>query len=93
MQHLYQQVVAGHLSTHVHVAQVVLSLRAEGAQLWQPYQQLAELLLELGVGGQGVFQQSRVHLLLDALHEHLVLQQLYICTYKGEENWLAAKLS
>lgn len=79
VQHLDEQIIAGHLSTQMHVAQVVLSLRAEGAQLRQPHHQLAELLLELRVGGQGVLQQSAVHLLLDAIHERLVLKQLYIC--------------
>ncbi|KAA8592128.1 hypothetical protein FQN60_017583 [Etheostoma spectabile] len=62
---------SGHLSAQMHVAQVVLRLRAEGAQLRQPHNQLAELLLELRVGRQGVLQQSPVHLLLDALHEGL----------------------
>lgn len=80
MQHLDEQVVAGHLPAQMHVAQVVLGLRAEGAQLWQPHDQLAELLLELWVGGQGVLQQSPIHLLLDALHKCLILQQLHICT-------------
>lgn len=84
VQHLDQQVVAGHLAAQVHVAQVVLGLRAEGAQLRQPDRQLAELLLELRVGGQGVLQQSPVHLLLDALHKRLVLQQLHICTQEQE---------
>lgn len=86
VQHLDEQVVAGHLSAQMHVAQVVLSLRAEGAQLRQPYDQLAELLLELRVGGQGVLQQSPVHLLLDALHEGLVLQQLHICTHVEDKH-------
>lgn len=80
VKHLNEQVVAGHLSAQVHVAQVVLSLGAEAPQLRQPNHQLAELLLELWVGGQGVLQQSPVHLLLDPLHEGLVLQQLHICT-------------
>lgn len=83
VQHLNEQVVAGHLSTQMHVAQVVLGLRAEGPQLRQPHHQLAELLLELWVAGQGVLQQSPVHLLLDTLHECLVLQQLHICTHTG----------
>lgn len=81
VQHLNEQVVAGHLSAQMHVAQVVLCLRAEGAELRQPHNQLAELLLELRVGGQSVLQQSPVHLLLDALHEGLVLQQLHICRH------------
>ena len=81
VQHLNEQIVAGHLSAQMHVAQVVLSLRAEGAQLRQSYDQLTELLLELRVGGQGVLQQSPVHLLLDTLHKSLVLQQLHICTH------------
>lgn len=82
MQHLNEQVVAGHLSAQVHEAQVVLRLRAEAAQLRQTHHQLAELLLELRVGGQGVLQQSTVHLLLHPLHEGLVLQQLDICTHR-----------
>lgn len=78
VQHLDQQVVAGHLSVQVHVAQVVLGLGAEGAQLRQTHHQLIELLLKLGVCGQSVLQQRPVHLLLNALHKRLVLQQLYI---------------
>lgn len=80
MQHFNKQVVAGHLSTQMHVTQVVLCLCAEGPQLWQPNHQLAKLLLELWVGGYGILQQSPIHLLLDTLHECLVLQQLHICT-------------
>lgn len=58
MQHLDEQVVAGYLSVQMHVAKVVLSLRAEGAQLGQLHNQLAELILKLRVGGQGVFKES-----------------------------------
>lgn len=79
VQHLDEQVVAGHLPAQVHVAQVVLGLRAQRAQLRQPHHQLAELLLELRVGGQAVLQQGAVHLLLHAVHERLVLQQLHVC--------------
>jgi len=78
VQHLDEQVVAGHLPAQVHVAQVVLGLRAERAQLRQPHHQVAELVLELRGGGQRVLQQGAVHLLLDALHEGLVLQQLHV---------------
>lgn len=80
MEHLNQQIVAGHLATQVHAAQIVLSLCAEGAELRQSHHQLAEFLLKLRVSGQGVLQQSAIHLLLDAFHKWLVLQQLHICT-------------
>lgn len=79
MQHLDEQVVAGYLSAQVHVAQVVLGLRAERAQLRQPDHQLAEFILKLRVRGKSVLQQSPVDLLLDPLHKRLVLQKLYIC--------------
>jgi len=85
MQHLNEQVVAGHFSAQMHVAKVVLGLRAERAQLWKPNHQLTELVLELRVGGQGVLQQSAIHLLLDTLHKRLVLQQLYICEHTEKE--------
>lgn len=80
MQHLNEQVVAGHLPTQVFVAQVVLCLGAEGSQLWQMQHQLAELVQIQGVGAHSVLQQSPIHLLLNTLHKHLVLQQLHIWT-------------
>lgn len=82
VQHFNEQIVTGHLTTQVHVAQVVLGLHAEGAHLCQRNQQLAELFLELRVGCQGILQKSSIHLLLDPLHKGLVLQHLYICKQK-----------
>ena len=78
VQHFYEQVVAGHLPAQVHVAQVVLRLGAEGSELRQPLAQLAVLIQELRVGAQGVLKQRSVHLLLDPLHERLVLQELHV---------------
>lgn len=68
MQHLDEQVVAGHVSAQVFGAQVLLGLGAQGTNLRQPQHQLTEPVHMLRVRGECVFQQSAVHLLLHALH-------------------------
>lgn len=78
VKHFYEQVVARHLSAQVLVAQIVLGLRAERTHLRQPQYELTEAVQTLRVRVERVLQQSAVHLLLDALHKLLVLQELHI---------------
>lgn len=68
VQHLDEQVVAGHVSAQVLGTQVLLGLGAQGANLGQPQHQLTEPVHVLRVRGERVFQQRAVHLLLHALH-------------------------
>lgn len=74
MQHLDEEVVVGHVPVQVLVVQVLLCLQADGPDLWQAQKQLPELLRLLRVVAQGVVQQGRVHLLLDAFHQLEVLE-------------------
>lgn len=78
MQHLDEQVVAGHIAVQVLVVKVFLGLQADGADLRQPQQQLAEFICLLRVVAHDVIEQCRVHLLLNALHQVEVLQVLHV---------------
>lgn len=79
VQHLDEQVVAGHVAVQVFVVQVLLGLQADGSDLRQPQEQLAELVRLLRVVAHDVVQQRRVDLLLHALHQVEVLQVLHVC--------------
>lgn len=78
MQHLDKQVVAGNVAIQVLVVQIFLGLQADGADLRQPQQQLAEFICLLWVVTHDVIEQRRVHLLLNALHQVEVLQVLHV---------------
>lgn len=78
MQHLNKQVVAGNVAVQVFVVQIFLGLQADGADLRQPQQQLAEFICLLWVVTHDVIKQRCVHLLLNALHQVEVLQVLHI---------------
>lgn len=78
VQHLDEQVVAGHVAIQVLVVQILLSLQADGADLRQSQQQLAEFICLLWVVTHDVVEQCRVHLLLDAFHQVEVLQVLHV---------------
>lgn len=79
VKHFYEQIVARHFSAQVLVAQEVLGLRAERPDLRQPQYELTEAVQTLRVRVERVLEQSAVHLLLNALHVLLVLQELHIC--------------
>lgn len=79
VQHLDEQVVAGHVAVQVFVVQVLLRLQADGSDLRQPQEQLAKLVRLLRVVAHDVVQQRRVDLLLHALHQVEVLQVLHVC--------------
>lgn len=83
VKHFDEQVVAGHVAVQVFVVKVFFGLQADGSDLWQPEQQLAELVRLLRVVTHDVVQQRRVHLLLDAFYQVEVLQVLHI--YRREQ--------
>ncbi len=76
VQHLYKKIVTGHVTVQVFVVQILLGLQADGPDLRQPQQQLAELVRLLRIVAHDVVQQRRVDLFLDALHQVEVLQVL-----------------
>lgn len=78
MQHLDEEVVAGHLSTQVLVVQVLLCLHAQRPDLSQPQQQLPELVCAVWVVAHRVLQQGCIGLLLSVLSQRVVLQVLHI---------------
>lgn len=78
VQHFNKQVVAGHVSIQVFVVKVFFGLQADGSDLRQPEEQLAELVRLLRVVAHNVVQQRRVDLLLHALHQVEVFQVLHI---------------
>lgn len=85
VEHFDEQVVAGHVAVQVFVVQVFFGLQADGSDLWQPEEQLAELVRLLRVVAHDVVQQRRVDLLLDTLDEVEVLQVLHICAEEARE--------
>lgn len=78
MQHLNEQVVAGHVAVQVLVVKIFLGLQADGADLRQSQQQLAEFICLLWVVTHDVIEQCCVHLLLNALHQVEILQVLHV---------------
>lgn len=77
VQHLSEQGVAGQVTQQVALVQVLLHLQADAADLWQPEQQLAELVRLTALC---VLHESSVHLLLGLLHLPAALDRLHIWT-------------
>lgn len=78
VQHFNEQVVAGHISVQVFVVKVFFGLQADRSDLWQPEEQLAELVRLLRVVAHDVVQERCVDLFLDTFYQVKVLQVFHI---------------
>lgn len=85
VQHLNEQVVAGHVAVQVFVVKVFFGLQADGSDLGQPEEQLTKLVRLLRVVTHDVVQQRRIDLLLDAFYKVKILQVLHIFKKKQEK--------
>lgn len=88
VQHFNEQVVAGHVAVQVFVVKVLFGLQADGSDLRQPEQQLAELVRLLRVVAHDVVQERRVDLFLDTFHQVKVLQVLHIYRKRGKKKFI-----
>lgn len=88
VQHFNEQVVAGHVAVQVFVVKVLFGLQADGSDLRQPEEQLAELVRLLRVVAHDVVQERRVDLFLDTFHQVKVLQVFHIYRRKKQKRWI-----
>lgn len=83
VQHLCQKSLVGDLVVEVLVVQELLHANTDDADLGQAHEDLAKLVLEVGVEAEAVLQQRGVHLLLALLHVLPVLQRRRVCNQTG----------